>query len=217
MTLTAGTVYAAVSVAIIRVPQYRNGMTSMRVKIERESAAADVRHALVLVKESWGSQLIVRLWARGITRSDTEILYRNADACRIETVLSELEASDTRGTAALERLAPLQADSAKLVRSTRSPDFTEQMLPGLAYSALCQANTLRDQQGYFQLAPLRLAIDGNVYARWLPGREAEIAAQYPDRTVYVLERESSALGAAFVWRRLGPEVVGRQAGRALND
>lgn len=217
VTLTVGAVYAAVSVAIIRVPQYRNGMTSMRVHIERESAAAGVHHALVLVKEGWGSQLIVRLWARGITRSDAEILYRNADACRIETVLGELEANGIHGRDALERLVPLQSDSARLEGSTRSPDFSEKMLPGLTYSPVCEANILRDQQGFFQLAPLRLASDGNVYARWLPGREAEIAAQYPDRTVYLLERESSALGAAFVWRRLGPEVLGERTGRALND
>ncbi len=205
VTLTGGALYAAVSIAIVRVPQYRNGMTSMRVHIARESAAAGVHDALVLVKESWGSQLIVRLWARGVSRSDTEILYRTVDACRIETVLRSLEAEDIRGAAALGRLMPLQSDSALLVNSTRSPDYTERMLPGLTYSAVCEESIRRDQQGFFQLAPLRLATDGNIYARWLPGREVEIAAQYPGRAVFVLERESSALGAAFVWRRLRPE------------
>jgi hypothetical protein len=156
------------------------------------------------VKESWGSQLIVRLWARGVSRSETEILYRTADACRIETVLHELEVLDVTGSAALERLRPLQADSARLVASTRSPDYTERMLPGLSYSPECEASIHRDQQGFSQLAPLRLAEDGNVYARWLPGREAEISAQYPGRAVYLLERESSALGAPFIWRRLDP-------------
>lgn len=202
VTLAVGALYAAVSIAIIRVPQYRNGMTSMRVHIEQESAAAGVHDALVLVKESWGSQLIVRLWARGVSRSDTEILYRTADACRIETVLREIEVSNITGSAALDRLLPLQADSARLVSSTRSPDYTERMLPGLTYSEVCEASIRRDRQGFSQLAPLRLARDGNIYARWLPGREAEIAAQYPGRAVYLLERESSALGARLTWRRL---------------
>ncbi|MCE9602200.1 MAG: hypothetical protein K8S21_08315 [Gemmatimonadetes bacterium] len=203
VSLSVGALYAAVTIAIVRAEQYRNGMTSMRVHIGQESAAAGVHDALVLVKESWGSQLIVRLWARGVSRSETEILYRTADACRIETVLQELEVRDVRGAAALERLRPLQADSALLVPSTRSPDYTERMLPGLSYSAECEASIRRDQQGFSQLAPLRLAEDGNVYARWLPGREAEIEAQYPGRAVYLLERESSALGAPFIWRRLG--------------
>lgn len=202
VSLSVGAFYAAVSIAIVRAAQYRNGMTSMRVHIGQESAAAGVHDALVLVKESWGSQLIVRLWARGVSRSETEILYRTADACRIETVLHELEVRGVMGAAALERLRPLQADSARLVASTRSPDYTERMLPGLSYSAECEASIRRDQQGFSQLAPLRLAEDGNVYARWLPGREAEIAALYPGRTVYLLERASSALGAPFVWRRL---------------
>ncbi len=212
VTLTAGALYAAVSIAIVRLPQYRNGMTSMRVHIARESAVAGVHDALVLVKESWGSQLIVRLWARGVSRSDTEILYRTVDACRIEMMLREMESENIRGAAALDRLLPLQADSALLVSSTRSPDYTERMLPGLTYAPVCEESIRRDQRGFFQLAPLRLATDGNIYARWLPGREAEIAAKYPGRSVFVLERESSALGAAFVWRRLGRELEGARTG-----
>lgn len=210
VTLGAGAAYAAVSVAIVRVPQYRNGMISMRVDIGQESAAAGVHDALVLVKESWGSQLIVRLWARGISRSDTEILYRKVDACRLEMTLGELEATDVSGAEALRRLLPLQADSALLVNSTRSPDYTERMLPGLAYPVVCEQSLVRDQRGFSQLAPLRLATDGNVYARWLPGRESEIASQHPGRPVFVLERTGSELGAPFVWRRLGPELSPRQ-------
>lgn len=202
--LVAGAGYAALSLAMVRVPQYRNGMTSMRVDIAEESARAGVRDALVLVKESWGAQLVVRLWARGISRSDAEVLYRNADACRLELELGALERAGVVGAEARSRLVPLQADSARLVRSTRSPDYTERMLPGFAYPPICEARITEDQAGFSHLAPLRLAQDGNVYARWLPGREGEIAALHPGRAVYLLAREGSALSAPFVWRRLSP-------------
>ena len=78
------------------------------------------------------------------------------------------------------------------------------MLPGLRYSARCEARIAEDQLGFSLLAPLRLAKDGNVYARWFPGREVEIARYYPGRRVYVLERASPALGAPFIWRPFAP-------------
>jgi hypothetical protein len=204
VALWVGALYAAFFVAVVRIPQYRNGMTSMRVDIDRESAAAGVHDALVLVKESWGAQLVVRLWARGVSRSDTEVLYRNADACKLELTLTELERSGTYGAAAREQLLALQSDSALLVKSTRSPDFTERLLPGYAYAPACEARLLADQSGFSHLAPLLLAQDGNVYARWMPGRESEIAALYPDRPVFLLERAGSAVEAPFIWRRLRP-------------
>ncbi len=203
-TCVAGGAYALLSLAMVRIPQYQNGMTSMRTDIDAESRAAGVHDALVLVKESWGAQLVIRMWALGVSRSDTEVLYRNADACRLETVLTSLEREGVTGAAALERLAPLQADSSRLVKSDRSPDFTERMLPGLAYSPTCEAHIAEDRGGFSHLAPLRLAKDGNVYARWLPGREGEIVAQYPGRAVYLLARSGSGVGAPFVWRKLSP-------------
>ena len=203
-TLVAGGLYALVSIALVRAPQYRNGMTSMRVDIAAASRDARVSHALVLVKESWGAQLVVRMWARGVSRSDAEVLYRKVDACKLELTLDSLEVEGASGAAALARLMPLQADSARLVQSDRSPDFTERMLPGFAYPVACRARIGEDEAGFSHLAPLRLAQDGNVYARWLPGREREIAAQYPDRPVYLLGRAGTGVEAPFSWTRLTP-------------
>ncbi len=204
VSLGAAALYAAVTIAVERVPAYRNAITSARIDIARESERAGARDALVLVKESWGAQLIVRLWARGVGRSDAEQLYQHIDACLLELALRELEARGVHGTAALARLAPLQRDSARLVPSTRSPDGTERMLPGATYPAVCEARIAEDQAGYLHLAPLRLATDGNVYARWLPGREAEAAAGYPGRPVYLLSRADSTVDAPLVWKRLAP-------------
>lgn len=203
-TVVAGVAYALLSLWMVRIPQYRNGMTSMRVDVAAAARTAGVADALVLVKESWGAQLVVRMWARDVSRSDAEVLYRTVDACRLELALSALEREQVRGAEALARLVPLQADSARLVKSDRSPDFTERMLPGLAYAPVCEARIVEDQQGFSHLAPIRLTRDGNVYVRWLPGREREIAAQYPDRSVYLLGRAGDGVEAPFVWTRLAP-------------
>lgn len=201
-TLVAGVAYALVSLLLVRVPQYRNAMTSLRVDVAASASAAGVRDALVLVKESWGAQLVIRMWAAGIARSDAEVLYRNSDACKLELALDAIEREGLRDVAARARLAPLRADSVRLMKSTRSPDFTERMLPGMPYPEACETRLAADQSGFSHYAPLRLVRDGNVYARWLPGREPEIMAAYPGRAVYLLGRAGTGVEAALAWTRL---------------
>lgn len=100
------------------------------------------------------------------------------------------------------RLRPLLADSSRLVPSDLSPDFTERRLPGFAYAPACIARIEDDRRGYLLYAPWRLVRDGNVYARWLPGREAEIRAAFAGRPVYRLRRAGPAVDAPLVWERL---------------
>jgi hypothetical protein len=143
------------------------------------------------------------MWAVGISRPDADVVYRNVDACAIEMTLQGLERDRTPAAEALAHLTRFFGDSARLVPSNRSPDGTERMLPGLQYSSACETRIADDHRGYLHLAPWRLAEDGNVYARWLPGREAEIAAAFTGRPVYRLRRASTDAGAALVWERIG--------------
>lgn len=200
--LVVGVAMAVVTLATVRVPSYRNELQSMRFDIERESARAGVRQALVLVKESWGARLIVRMWNVGISRSNAEIFYQDVDACQLELALNQIEQAGNHGAAAMGWLLPLLADSASVIKSTRSPDDTERMLPGYPYAPVCGAQIESDWRGFAHLAPFRLARDGNVYARWIPGREAEIAAQYPERPVYMLSRNGISPDATLRWERL---------------
>jgi hypothetical protein len=75
------------------------------------------------------------------------------------------------------------------------------MLPGLAYGPQCQARLIDDRRGFLHLAPWLLSQDGNVYARWLPEREAEAAAAFPGRPVYRVRRSGPEVGASLVWER----------------
>lgn len=198
----AGVVYALVTIALVRAPSYRNGLTSMRVDSEGAALAAGVRNAVVLVQESWGAQLMVRLWAREISRSDSETLYRGVDTCVLEVSLARLEREGVSGDSARALLFPLLADSALLVPTTLSPDHTQRMRPGLRYPALCENLAAADRGGYLLFAPWRLARDSNHYARWIPGREAQVAASFPGRPVYRVRRDGNTVGAPLVWERL---------------
>jgi len=196
-----GALYAIFSIATVRVPSYQNGMTSMRLQPEASARAASIDGALVLVQESWGAQLVVRMWEAGVSRSDGEALYRSIDACQLELALRASARAGERGAEVVARLRPLAADSAQLIPSTRSPDFTEKMLPSFAYPPVCEARLVDDQRGFLHLAPWRLANDNNVYARWLPGREEEISAAFAGRPVYRVRRAGPEVGAPLVWER----------------
>jgi len=192
-------VASALAVAVnvpFRARQYAGGLASMRLDYTAPARAAGISNALILVRESWGTQLVARMWALGVPRSDAETLYRNVDACLLESTIGTLERTATRGESALARMTPLLADSARVIKSELSPDQTERMLPGTRYGPLCQARVLEDRAGFTLLAPLLVQEwEGNVYARDLHARDTLLLAAHPDRNVYLLRPVSLEIGA----------------------
>lgn len=200
--MSVAVVLTVVRIATERVPQYSNHMSSLRFDIAREARAAGVSHALVFVRESWGTQLVARLWGRGVPRNLAERIYRQSDACRLDQALRDIEARGQRGPEAIRRLDALRADSARVMRSPISPDVSEGFRPGTPYDARCVAGITADRSGTALYTPFRLVRDGNVYARWLPERLGELAARYPDRPVYLVGRAGTAPDAPLTWTRV---------------
>jgi 4-amino-4-deoxy-L-arabinose transferase-like glycosyltransferase len=197
--LLAYAVSAVVAILVtvpVRATQYANGMLLLRHDYVAPAARAGVQNALILVRESWGAQLIARLYALGVSRSDAEALYRSVDTCILDEAIAGLEIDGRRGPSAMERLRPLTADSLRLVISTLSPDGTERVLPGTSYSVVCQRRVLEDRAGYAFFAPLLARDPGsNLYARDLHARDTLLLQRYAGRPVYVLRLASSEMGA----------------------
>lgn len=199
-----GTVAAsAVMAAGLNVPertgQYRAGLSIMRQDPVAVAQAAGVTNSLVLVRESWGAQLVARLWALGVSRGATEGLYRTVDACALDESISALERDGTRGLAAEGVLRGLAADSARLVSSPWSPDGSERALPGRAYGATCQSRITEDRIGFTIFAPLLVRDWGtNVFARDLHARDSVLFASHPQRPVFLLRSASAEPGAPLV-------------------
>jgi len=216
--LYRATVYATVcsiGIAIvvdapIRANQYRNGLATMRWNADSASAAGAVRNSIVLVRESWGAQLVARLWALGVTRSQAELLYWGIDACALEQTVSHLEATSVRGMAAYDVLSPLLADSARLVGSPASPDTTERYLAGYPYSQRCLSRIEEDRSGFTLFAPLLLARSGkNIYARDLHSRDSLLLDKYPNMPVYLLKPASSEIGTLPEFYRVSRDSLER--------
>jgi hypothetical protein len=183
-----------------RVMLYEGALTSMRADYTTESANAGVGNALVFVRESWGAQLTVRMWERGISRSAAAALYHGVDACLLDRALRDAEARDVRGAAAEAQLQPLLADSSRVIASTLSVDVTEKLLEGTPYNRTCLARIDEDRVGYTHLAPLLLERgSGNVYARDLHAHDSLMTAAYPTRAVYLLRRRGAMPDSAFEW------------------
>jgi len=200
--ILVATSIASVSLALglsipLRAQEYRGGLKTMRWDVEGAARAAGVRDAIVFVRESWGSQLMVRLWALGIPHSEAQALYHFVDACALERGIDSLERMRAHGGAARALLLPLLADSLRVVRSPFSADSTERVLPGSTYGPRCVRRLQEDHAGFTVFLPFLVA-DGErvVYARDLHARDSVLLARYPSRSVYLVRPPSDSDGAS---------------------
>ena len=195
VALVTGLVMGVTMLVPIRVRQYQQGMISLRWNPDAELEKAGVKNALVLVRESWGSELLVRLWALGVSRPAAEHYYRAIDPCVLEQTIGALEQSGADSTRALAALEPLVADSVRLVRSEISSDPTLRRLPGAEYTPLCNQRLGEDAAGFTLFPPNLLSQRGDVrFVRDLHGRDSVLLDGY-DGPVYLLKPVSPAVGA----------------------
>jgi hypothetical protein len=169
---------------------YSVGQPIMRFDPDRAARAAGVRDAVVFVQEAWGAQLLARLWALGFAKPEAERFYRNVDSCVLEEGLGRYEESGgPPGPAAVAALAPLLADSARLVKSPFSPDPSQRLLPGSRYTPRCVERITEDQSGFALLAPMWLSRRSDLFfARNLHERNASLLASRPEKKVYLLRQ-----------------------------
>ena len=187
----------ALSISIpARARDYAQAFVPMRLDHVAATRRAGVENALIFVRESWGTQLMARLWSLGVPRNEAELLYGKVDACLLEHRIGALERGGVRDTTALAALLPALADSARVVPSPFSPDVTERYLPGTGYSPLCAQRIQEDRNGVTILAPLLYANWGsNVYARDMHDRNLTLLRRHPDRAVFLLRPRTNQTGA----------------------
>lgn len=186
----------------IRRQQYASGLTTLRWNADSAAAAAGARNAIVFVRESWGAELLARLWALGVSRSAAEGIYRSMDACALDEVLTDAEQAWATDSVAARReldsrIAVARADSARLTallpRNTAGvPDTTMRYLPGSVYLERCRQRVAEAREGFTVYPPLLLARrNDNKYFRDLHDRDSLILRRYPDRPVFLITQSTS--------------------------
>jgi hypothetical protein len=179
----------------LRAREYRSGLRTMRWDVDAAARRAGVHDAVVFVRESWGAQLMVRLWARGLSHAEAQALYHYVDACALERGLDSLERTGGRDSAARAVMLPLLADSARVIRSPFSVDSTERFLPGTPYGPRCVRRVEEDRSGFTVFLPFLVADGENVvYARDLHARDTVLLARYPSRAVYLVRPPTDSEG-----------------------
>jgi hypothetical protein len=184
--LAAAACIAAATSIPARARRYSGSFVTERWDAAGAARRAGVENALVLVRESWESQMVARLWALGVSHAQGEELYRNVDACQLDEAIAALERGTARGAAAYAALRPLLADSASVRVRRLAGGVTLRYAPGAPYAPRCVRRVAETEQGVVGLASLRLARDGNVYARDLHERDTLLFAEYPGRPAYLL-------------------------------
>jgi hypothetical protein len=99
-----------------------------RVDVVRQAREQGISRGVIFVKESWGSRLLARLRARGLTASEAERVYRRADHCRLEELLGDPAAGRTRILSSVA--ADLGRAPAPRAAAARNGDPTLRLRPG---------------------------------------------------------------------------------------
>ncbi|HEX7023266.1 MAG TPA: hypothetical protein VF187_00490, partial [Gemmatimonadales bacterium] len=214
-TAVYGGLAAALMAAGLAVPararQYRSGMLTPRWDADRAAERAGVRNAIVFVRESWGAELVARMWALGASRPDAESIYRSADACRLQVALDSVDTAGIRGEAAVAALRAVTGDTSRLRRSELlTGDPSIRLTPGAVYPPICMDKIRANQSGFTLYAPLLLARgNGNLYVRDLGSRDTLLLRSHPGRPVFLLKPASDAVGAPPVFLPLHPDSIAR--------
>lgn len=187
----------------IRAGQYAHGMLSMRLDATTALAHAGVEPgASVLVRESWGAQVISRMWSLGLSRVESEAMFRTIDVCRLDGLIDDAERRLLPVATLRERLQDAQADSASLTALTVSSDTTPRFDPRTRYRSVCLERIEEDRAGFSTLVPRLLTERPQVhFVRDLHWRNEVLDLGGP---VYLLTQRPE-VGGAFVVTAIDPD------------
>lgn len=198
----AALVIGAVEWVPLRAEQYRNGMTTMRIDVDSAARASGVHNALVLVRESWGGQLVAQLWGLGVSRTEAEQIYRTIDACQLQSSIDAVDRMHGGAAELTPIIAPFRRDSALLRGDHSLPDTTARFLAGAPRTEKCLRRMTEDRDGSTLFTPLLLDHgDSNTYARDLHASDSLLLAQYPGKTLWLLTK-SPPVGSPLRFARI---------------
>jgi len=179
------------TIAPARVSAYRRATPVFDLHPDRDARHDGLTHAVVVIPDGWGSRLITRMWALGVSASRSTRLYAAIDACTLEQALDAAALDSTGSVRArlvntLDSLASLRRPG---VPTGATADPNLRLPAGSPLPGVCRAELSRDSAGFLEFAPFlylnRPSLDGDiVWARDLGPWNAALFARYPDRRLY---------------------------------
>jgi 4-amino-4-deoxy-L-arabinose transferase-like glycosyltransferase len=174
--------------------QARGARLALKIDVGQAVRAANVHHAVIVLHERFGAQLLRRLWGLGITRPSAVRLLASRDAC---SLLTAVRAAESDSMAPLvERVSPIvqTAIFAPTDAPLQTVDPTVHISSPASITPECQAALDADAR-YSEvpfgpglvLEPIDAAgrIDGDVvYVADLGERNERLRKRFGDRTWY---------------------------------
>jgi hypothetical protein len=210
VVLVATAVLAAASLAPRRLASFRTAGGATALHPDVDARHADVRHAVIVIPDGFGTRLIVRLWAAGIPMRDSTRYYDAFDACALD---ERLRAAETQGWSATTLRSRLDGDLAAADPGRTFPGTTADPMLRLPadgrVDGACADEIRLDQRGTLQFAPYLYldtpTLDGDVvWARELGAADAALVRAYPDRPLYRYLGPSPDGTASFTRVTLAP-------------
>lgn len=172
-----------------RLASYSAAGTVLALHPGDDARRAGLHHAVIVLRDGWGTRLIARMWDAGVPVALSARLYAAFDACTLEALLHQAEADGVRGPAFVERLQAAATTASPGVRApgvTRDP-FLRLPADGRVTPA-CAAEIEWDRQGTMQYAAVAHLNTPDfagdlVWARELPDLSV-LRRLYPDREIY---------------------------------
>ena len=167
-----------------RVREYREDRPSLKYHPERRLAERGVDRALVLVPESWGSRVIVGLWAMGLNPGVVERAYRVLDTCDLHRLTVRARRADFSDREVREELARMMDASPHPAPTLRDwPDPTVRLRQRDVMPPECERELRRDLEGFhlYGVYAWRHAVtldNGIVFARDLFERNDDLLDRY---------------------------------------
>jgi hypothetical protein len=204
-------------------------MLERKLHPEIEAERAGIGDALVFVKVSWGSRLITRLWAWGISASDTERAYRAVDGCRLQFALDEADslvaAGDDSAWAQSALATKIRAwhDMGLPVVRDVLPDMSVRVDTSVALAERCRREVQRDEAGYTVFGTLIWRNDPWLKERIIfardfgPERNRRLQERYPGRRSHLYAPLSREPGAQPVLSPLDGEASRPTDGQAVPE
>lgn len=192
-----------------RADVHRRSLATLKLHPERELAARGVRRALVLVPESWGSRIIVRLWGLGVEPGLVERAHRRLDTCDLHRFAVTAETGSWAPADVAARLHAMMDTVRTPPLLTDWPDPSVRLRPGYSPPESCQVELRRDLAGFTLYGHLAwrnpLGLDsGVVFARDLFEHNDRVLARYPGWDVWRYAPPADAPRALPVLSRLPP-------------
>lgn len=195
---------------------YANGLQTMRWNVDEAVRSAGAQ-GVILVRESWGAQIVARLRALGVPAEQIEWLYRGQDSCDLELLVADAEASTgaARDSAVAELSRLAYRRNPGVVSLPEAADTSLRWLPGREPAPVCLERFAEMQAGFTLFAPLLLERTDARFIRDLHARDTLVIEPGDEPEWLLIGDPVGGEGPRLV--RLDTDSVRRAWGRTGTD